>query len=515
MIQGRQRSGKRSKISSGELRDEPFLEPSPRPLRGVPEECSTSQTDQGSRKRRYSTRDLPPLSGTESNLFTPEESSRIRDEYEIRKRAYSLRGEDILKREDEYVADFAAATMGVLWDSMGSRDPVISQTPWYQCLYGDSSSAGLFVIKGKEAFINLHRTDEIDAQELYLLTESEKLDAEAVVRELCRNLGTVNLENLHRAASLKAVSAAAAIYKNLTNASVDVRVLQRNLCDAGWVTKRPQLNPVDMDPQTLEWLRPLMLDRACAFACIAMFETGRYDINPFSLSNVFAISSEDSIYVGAALLCDPSEEPHAGDIKRVLGNIGQPGVAFLVPPLAPMIKEVSVSEWPKISRHEFNGQIQNHFESTSLHLSFTGASAQVDVGFSGSQDTEVYMLETLISVHDSGRWIADLDIYKSFRSDRLDRLAACHNAIHRAPGGTSAPITRFTCIDDWLELVDPPKEKRSLVRAHKNWQARLAAAALSITLNYNTIVIPEKVCWECFEDMVGSVSASRRVIAIA
>jgi hypothetical protein len=115
-----------------------------------------------------------------------------------------------------------------------------------------------------------------------------------------------------------------------------------------------------------------------------------------------AMSLEDTIYVGGAMLANPSEQPSSEHIERILGNIGRPSVAFLVPPLNPLIKEVKMSDWPRISCERFDGEIQDSVQSTSLYLSFTIPSSLVNVGFSGGQGIEAYMLETLISVHNSG-----------------------------------------------------------------------------------------------------------------
>lgn len=56
--------------------------------------------------------------------------------------------------------------------------------------------------------------------------------------------------------------------------------------------------------------------------------SGLYEISPNSLSNVMAVSSGDAIFVAASLLCDPIEEPLRQEIRRVLGNVGQPGIAL-------------------------------------------------------------------------------------------------------------------------------------------------------------------------------------------
>lgn len=62
-----------------------------------------------------------------------------------------------------------------------------------------------------------------------------------------------------------------------------------------------------------------------------------------------------------------------------------------------------------------------------------------------------------------------------------------------------SPKSRIISIDNWLQLIEPQEGRLALVRAHKNWQPRLAAPALSIQKGFFTVVLPEKVCWECFD----------------
>ena len=106
-----------------------------------------------------------------------------------------------------------------------------------------------------------------------------------------------------------------------------------------------------------------------------MFQSGIYDIDPSLLENVIAMSSSDSIYIGGALLYDPQEL--AADIfwgySARFRQHRQPGMAFLIPPVETMIREVKMADWFRIDRDEFDGDMRDCFESTSLHLSFTGA----------------------------------------------------------------------------------------------------------------------------------------------
>lgn len=60
--------------------------------------------------------------------------------------------------------------------------------------------------------------------------------------------------------------------------------------------------------ETPAFLLPYKLDRASAFACIAMFDSGLYDSDRDEQDNAMAMSSGDSICASVALLCGPSED---------------------------------------------------------------------------------------------------------------------------------------------------------------------------------------------------------------
>lgn len=445
---------------------------------------------------------------TERDLFTQDQCRQIHDEFKTRRGFFSSKGEDVVRREDLLIEDFDLKTMGIFWENTVLTNAILhtgdqGQTRWLRFLYGDVDSAALFVVEGQEKLIHVVRTVEKDSDVFYSLFESEQVDADRVVQRLHTTFQKANMEIDPHLKSLKALSSAAKVYKTFANASVDVRVIQQRLYDAYWVQplmgQPPSRHNISQSHETPDSLRPFILDRPSAFACVTMFESGTYNAKPANLENVMAMSSGDSRYVAATLLCDPAESTPEGDIRRIVGNIGRPGIAFMVPPVDPLMKEVSLTEWPQISRHAFDGQIKNCFQRTSLHLSFTSAQTSLSVGFSGAHDTDVYMLETLISLHHDGTWFADLDVLKAVRSLVLRRLPPCHDPHCDAVRGLQS---QMTCIDNWLELVDAPEQHTSIVRAHQNWQARLAATAISIAKGYDTLVLPGKVCWRCFDETI-------------
>jgi len=62
-----------------------------------------------------------------------------------------------------------------------------------------------------------------------------------------------------------------------------------------------------------------------------MYESGRLHIGPEELEEVMAMSS----------LCDPSEVPAPYEVRRVIGNVGGAGIAMLIPPEDPRVRDQS------------------------------------------------------------------------------------------------------------------------------------------------------------------------------
>ncbi|KAL8839866.1 MAG: hypothetical protein Q9170_001546 [Blastenia crenularia] len=424
--------------------------------------------------------------------YVEEDKIAMAEDYERRSSTLHEKGESVSKREDQYIEDLQPGQTGILWTPAHQSINCFNfDQPVYKFIYGDVHNAALFVVESSERLIDVIQTSEANANEMYMLFECKKIDCMLLAYELEHSLRYARVDVDPHLKSLKAISTTANLFKHFPHASVDVRLLQRELYDVSWVrtcigtqTVRGLLREQRGTPESLE---PYALSKAQAFACITLFESGHFDVDPSQLGDVMAMSSGDVIYVSAALLTDPYEETLPGDIRGVVGNIGRPGISFLVPPKDPMIKEVSLAEWPLIERNEFDGHLADHFGSTSLHLSFTSAETPLNVGFSGGQDKEATILETLFSVYEGGRWIADLDVYKWADSVRLSKMPRC--IIQHLE--TDVWRSRMICIDSWLGLVDAPEERVSLVRAHGNWQARLAASSLSLALGYDTVILPE------------------------
>jgi hypothetical protein len=97
-------------------------------------------------------------------------------------------------------------------------------------------------------------------------------------------------------------------------------------------------------------------------------------------------------------------------VRRILGNIGKPGINFMLPPQEPMIRDQNPRSWKLDSYLPFDGTPSRSFENTSVHLSFTDYHVPIYDGTSiGAQDTQIFYLETVLSVRDKGEWVADVD----------------------------------------------------------------------------------------------------------
>lgn len=284
--------------------------------------------------------------------------------------------------------------------------------------------------------------------------------------------------------SLCAIGTASKIYSRLPGARVDLQVIRMQISKSKWWQSLKSLVAL----QSMK-LRTTM-------CCIAFFETGTIDLNPEELGDhSFAVCHSNSIFVGSRLLSDPINEIPQHFIERIIGNVGKPGLTFLVTPPDPMVQDFDPSLWHLIAHEKFDGRAQDSFQGTSFHLSFTGYEHSLHDGQRSVRDVPARLLETAVSVYDRGKWIADLDILEaSMRWMRVPKLSCPH--LDGAERGVSD--LDLVSVDTWMELLDPPQEgQNSVVRAHDNPIARIAAAALAVRKRRSVIILPNKVCWQC------------------
>jgi hypothetical protein len=127
-------------------------------------------------------------------------------------------------------------------------------------------------------------------------------------------------------------------------------------------------------------------------------------------------------------------------------------------------------------------------------LSFTEYNPPIHLGDHESQDDEVFILESMISVHDHRKWVGDLDIIQAFKSPllhHLGRLAERPGACNHAPGEPSS--AKLTSTDSWEEFLDRA-ENVSVARAYGNWIARIGLVSIGISQGLKIVLCPSQVC---------------------
>lgn len=222
------------------------------------------------------------------------------------------------------------------------------------------------------------------------------------------------------------------------------------------------------------------------------------------------------------LTCDPSQTPKKHELKRVLGNVGRPGITMLVPPENPVMREVNPSSWKFIENNPFNFCAENHFEETSLHLRFTEYYVPIVDTIRHEQDMEVFFLESVVSIYDRGKWVGDIDILRALDDLSISRMMSpkCWDPSHRdADLVSKAPDPDTTSIECWDEIIDLPPAS-VVVRANGNWVARLAITSVlsqkltsqssqSIQSTVTVQVCPAGFCWHCTDPFEPSQTWNR------
>ena len=303
--------------------------------------------------------------------------------------------------------------------------------------------------------------------------------------------------------SLKALIAAYKIYNELDGATVSPNVITKPIISAKWA-QRVKSN-TDHFPRRYPSSYSL-LNRLQTFACIAYFESDGLDMNPSQFENVMALSSGDSIYVAAWLICDPAERRPAHAVCRLHGNVGKAGLILLVPPADPKTLEPGIDNWKFIDREEFDGTVTNSFTGTSLHLSFTDWCIPIDVGEAGRgrRDAEAYIIESLVSVYDRGKWIADLDVLQALSKgcDQPDHKFFYKPFCDHGSADVLDPTRTFpplVTIKNWDEFLEHPKSP-AVAMVRDNWDAKLALAVLGVRRG-DRVFVMDRICDTCYTDV--------------
>ncbi|KAM3075798.1 hypothetical protein ACMFMG_007925 [Clarireedia jacksonii] len=361
---------------------------------------------------------------------------------------------------------------------------VVSQGRKLEFLFGHTKLAAVFAERNSVSENYFKDPPSVTLDDLAWCLESGILTAFKLESHL------TNLEGpIFRTLSILAM--ASKIYESLPAATVNIQVLSQSFVES---KGGGNLFPMATMPSYCNY----EISREAAIAMIIYLETG-LNVDISQLKDVVAISVGDSIYVLKKLVCDPFEAPLEYELHRIHGNIGKPGVVMLLPPeLGLMVREIDLSRWRVFTPSKFDGQAEDCFSGTSLHLSFTKYHVPFFQNKSrGQQDASISMLESVISIRDSGAWVADVDIMKAAKQGSIYLLAhqqSCNHAKHEAP------VKEMTSVGCWDDTLDYP-DGSFVVKATGNWAARLAIASVLSMLPkrpaQKIVVCPKNVCWKC------------------
>lgn len=155
-----------------------------------------------------------------------------------------------------------------------------------------------------------------------------------------------------------------------------------------------------------------------------------------------------------------------------------------------MIREIEPGSWKLINNTKFNNLEEDHFRRTSLHLSFTNFYRPLDLSLRGEQDIRVGLLECITSVHDAGKWVADVDILATVRSPKIIRIS---DQQHMCGSSDDSHSKEIISLENWDEILDMPGSI-SVIRARGNSSARLAVASVLAQLQSKELT---RKIWIC------------------
>jgi hypothetical protein len=184
-------------------------------------------------------------------------------------------------------------------------------------------------------------------------------------------------------------------------------------------------------------------------------------------------------------------------------------------------------------------EISGLFRRDLSASSYSGYNIPLDVGLQGAQDWEIYLLESVVSVHERGEWVADLDILRALQDPRLVRhtqpmesstnrdimiqtgqknqLTLCErHIVHDDESSHTYQPSDLVALQNWSEFLNRPQEAVILL-ANYNWQAQLAAVAITIAQGHSAYVVKEDSCCYCVIEAVyaGKTKGSGSTVCIA
>ncbi|TGJ79635.1 hypothetical protein E0Z10_g9135 [Xylaria hypoxylon] len=436
-----------------------------------------------------------------SVLKTKSETSRVFREILLDTREESGQGFSIWVDADTWSDSLTqqvksrSNTIGTIQDSFS----VLKQLKSPQTIVGYLLSIMLPPSNSSRQFLKRKRSSD-DINEAQYTTNT--VENTGVANRL---MARQNQPSRHFLLSVVTLQIATIMYRQLPVATVSLRVVDMELHKASWLPAGFTEERDDdltypywiANESASDWYG--QMTRAEAFGCVAMFESGRFNIKEEHLADVLALCTEDSIFVAGIMLRDPSlESPSGPQIRHLVGSIGQAGLVLLVSPLDPRIRPTGYNPL-SVQHREYDGKRENKFDSVSLHLSFTEWKMPLDWASTGEIDNEVFLLESVLSVMDGGQWIGDIDVLEIEKAPLEVFETDCKGDCDGSETGGYAQKMERISLDTWEELLDAPPAV-GIFRARTNWAARLAAASILSQQSkaHATVVVGgTELCWKC------------------
>jgi hypothetical protein len=200
-------------------------------------------------------------------------------------------------------------------------------------------------------------------------------------------------------------------------------------------------------------------------------------------------------------------EEGADLVLHTVGNVGKPGMCFLISPKAPLIREPERDKWQLVRHAPFDGKLESNLTDTSLHLSFTGYEFPLRTLDHGAFDREASFVETAVRVFDGREWVADVDILAAFRPEKTKVLAGqVRSCEHLDDDQKNYKHLSLISVDSWIEFLDAP-ETAYVVRAKDDWISRLAVFAVAMQEGRPVVLVSDHICWKCVEEIARSLTS--------
>ncbi|KXG49445.1 Pyridoxal phosphate-dependent transferase, major region, subdomain 2 [Penicillium griseofulvum] len=281
--------------------------------------------------------------------------------------------------------------------------------------------------------------------------------------------------SFHRDPSLLALRRVVDYYRcHLSNATVSMGVIKSPVYSWSWAQSiakgldslSPLAKQLAREGNKPTTIYPSLLSREYTFAAILQFESGDISVDIAKLADVLAISSGNSLFIAKQLLHDPMSPRYlsSGAVSHTIGNFGKLGVTLLVSPPELEIREHDLERWQFVNHNLFDGNSAGGmFDSTSIHLSFTGWKGPGSLESTNSRGMDAYYIETAVSVNDRDEWVGDLDILKGLRDLEIGIPGLTDKWLHDPSFSVGVKLISIDC---WEEILDPPTSIMSEQNLH-------------------------------------------------